>query len=76
MNIKLIGSKGNEKEIINKIVNDLNCSCSIEEVKEQDKDKYNIKHLPAIIIDNVVVSEDSKLSTNEIKNVIFQFIET
>lgn len=76
MKIRLIGSNKKERKIINKIVNDLNCPCDIEELQEQDKDKYNIRRLPAIIIDNIVVSEDSQLTTSEFKNVIYQFTET
>ncbi len=76
MKIKLVGSKDEERKMINEVLNNLNCSVDIEEITENNKFKYHIKHTPAIIIDNIVISEDSKLSKNELKNVIEQFLET
>ena len=64
MLVRLIGSKGKEKKIINDVVKNLNCTVDIEEISVSDKDKYNIKHIPAIIIENVVISDVQELSKN------------
>lgn len=75
MKIRLVGGRGKEKKIINEVIKDLNFSIDIEEISEENKSKYNIKRTPAIIIENVVISEASKLSMNEFKEVIYQFME-
>ncbi len=76
MKIKLVGSKENERQLINEVLHNLNCSVDIEELSTDNRFKYNIKHTPAIIIDNVVIDEVSKLSKNELRCVIQQFLET
>lgn len=76
MLVRLIGSKGKEKKIINDVVKNLNCTVDIEEISVSDKDKYNIKHIPAIIIENVVISDVQELSKNELSDIMYQFLET
>lgn len=76
MKIKLVGSKEEDRQLIKEVLHNLNCCVDIEEINEENKFKYHIKHTPAIIIDNVVISEDSKLSKNELRCVIQQFLET
>lgn len=76
MKIRLVGGKGKDKKVIDEVVKDLNCSIDIEEISEENKKDYNIKHTPAIIIENVVISEDSELSYHELKDVLYQFMET
>lgn len=76
MNIRLVGSKENDKKIINEVVKSLNYNFSIEEVEDDYKDKYHIKHTPAIIVENVMITDYSKLSIKELKNILIQFIET
>ena len=76
MVIRLIGSKGKEKKIINDVVKNLNCTVDIQEISLSDKDKYNIKHIPAIIIENVVISDIQELSKNELSDIMYQFLES
>lgn len=76
MNIRLVGSKDNDKKIINEVVKSLNYNFSIEEVDDDYKVKYHIKYTPAIIVENVVITDYSKLSIKELKNILIQFIET
>lgn len=76
MVIRLIGSKGKEKKIINDVVKNLNCTVDIQEISLSDKDKYNIKHIPAIIIENVVISDVQELSKNELSDIMYQFLES
>ena len=76
MLVRLIGSKGKEKKIINDVVKNLNCTVDIEEISVSDKDKYNIKHIPAIIIENVVISDVQELSKNELSDIMYQFLES
>ena len=75
LKIRLIGNDG-EKRKIKEIVNNLNCNVDIEEIPIQDKLKYNIKYTPAMIIDNVVVGDLSKLSDDELKEIVNDFLET
>lgn len=76
MKIRLIGSNGKEKQKIDEVVKTLECQASIEEISATDRTKYDIKYTPAIIIENVVISEGQELSMNELKDVVYQFIET
>lgn len=76
MVIRLVGSKGKEKKIINDVVKNLNCTVDIQEISLSDKDKYNIKHIPAIIIENVVISDVQELSKNELSDIMYQFLES
>lgn len=76
MKIRLVGSKDNDKKKINEVVKSLNYNFSIEEVDDDYKVKYNIKHTPAIIISDVAITDYSKLSIKELKNILIQFIET
>lgn len=75
MQIRLIGSKENDKKKLHEVVNDLNYNFSIIE-DDNYKIKYHIKHTPAIIVGNVIITDYSKLSIKELKNVLIQFIET
>lgn len=75
MVIRLIGSKGKEKKIINDVVKNLNCTVDIQEISLSDKEKYNIKHTPAIIIENVVIGDVQELSKNELSDIMYQFLE-
>lgn len=76
MKIRLVGSDGKDKKIINDVVKNLDCSIEIEEISLQDKDKYNIKHTPALIIENVIISDIKELSKNELNDIMYQFLET
>ena len=76
MNIKLVGSKEKDKRKINEVIKDLNYNFSIEEVDDNYKVKYHIKHTPAIIVENVIITDYSKLSIKELTNALIQFTET
>lgn len=76
MKIRLVGSDGRDKKIINDVVKNLDCSIEIEEISLQDKDKYNIKHTPALIIENVIISDIKELSKKELNDIMYQFLET
>lgn len=75
MKVRLVGSKGKDKKIIDDIIKSFDCSIDIEEISLIDKDKYNIKHTPAIIIENVVIDDLNELSKNELSDIIYQFLE-
>lgn len=74
MKITIIGKNKLIKNKIKNIINDF----KIKDVEIIDNkfDKYKIKYTSAIIIDNVLIDDANKLTYNEIKNVIYQFIET
>lgn len=75
LKIRLIGGSIGQKDKITKVVNNLNEEADVEIIPARDKFKYNIKYTPAMIIDNVVVSDINKLSDDELKSVCYQFIE-
>ena len=76
MKVRLVGSDGKDKKIINDVVKNLDCSIEIEEISSSDKDKYNIKHIPAMIIENVIIGDINELSKNELSDIVYQFLET
>jgi len=69
-------TKGFEHVVHVRPMMSLSNSYSIEEVDDDYKVKYHIKHTPAIIVENVVITDYSKLSIKELKNILIQFIET
>ena len=74
MKITILGKNKLIKKEINNIINDL--KLKDVEIIDNKFDKYKIKYTSAIIIDNVLIDDANKLTYNEIKNVIYQFIET
>lgn len=74
MKITIIGKDKKVKQEINNIVHDLKLTDVI--ITNNKDDKYNIKYTSAIIIDNVLIDDAKELSYKEMKNVIYQFIET
>ena len=74
MRITIIGKDKKVKQEINNIVHDLKLTDVI--ITNNKDDKYNIKYTSAIIIDNVLIYDAKELSYKEMKNVIYQFIET
>ena len=67
--IKIVGSKNHNGIKLIKNIKKINCDIDIR-VKELNDDyylkKYNIKNIPAIVIDGKKVSEGKVLSTREI----------
>ena len=74
MRITIIGKDKKVKQEINNIVHDLKLTDVI--ITNNKDDKYNIKYTSAIIIDNVLIDDAKELSYKEMKNVIYQFIQT
>jgi|GEM_PF-6693793 hypothetical protein len=74
MRITIIGKDKKVKQEINNIVHDLKLTDVI--ITNNKDDKYKIKYTSAIIIDNVLIDDAKELSYKEMKNVIYQFIET
>ena len=74
MRITIIGKDKKVKQEINNIVHDLKLTDVI--ITNNKDDEYNIKYTSAIIIDNVLIDDAKELSYKEMKNVIYQFIET
>ena len=74
MRITIIGKDKKVKQEINNIVHDLKLTDVI--ITNNKDDKYTIKYTSAIIIDNVLIDDAKELSYKEMKNVIYQFIET
>lgn len=74
MKITILGKNKLIKKEINNIINDL--KLTDVEVINNENNKYNIKYTSAIIIDNVLIDDANELSYAEMKNVIYQFIET
>ena len=74
MKITILGKNKLIKKEINNIINDL--KLTDVEVINNENNKYNIKYTSAIIIDNVLIDDAKELSYKEMKNVIYQFIET
>jgi hypothetical protein len=75
MKIRLVNGNGKDLFKIKKIVNSLHIKTEIEEVTINDDAAYNIKHTPAIIIDNVVISGMNNMTVNDLEIVFKQFIE-
>ena len=74
MKITILGKNKLIKKEINNIINDL--KLTDVEVINNENNKYNIKYTSAIIIDNALIDDANELSYTEMKNVIYQFIET
>ena len=74
MKITILGKNKLIKKEINNIINDL--KLTDVEVINNENNKYNIKYTSAIIIDNVLIDDANELSYTDMKNVIYQFIET
>ena len=74
MKITILGKNKLIKKEINNLINDL--KLTDVEVINNENNKYNIKYTSAIIIDNVLIDDANELSYTEMKNVIYQFIET
>ncbi len=74
MKITILGKNKLIKRELKNIINDL--KLTDVEIINNENNKYNIKYTSAIIIDNVLIDDANDLSYNEMKNVIYQFIET
>ncbi len=73
--IKIIGSNCSNgmrlKKIIKRVSDDNHVSVVINELnKAQDKKRYNVNMIPAIVVDNKIISQGKILSDREIKKLI------
>ena len=79
MEIKVIGvdSKNGIKLIknIEKVEKEMKLKFNVSKVSSQNRDKYVIREVPALIIDNDIISKGCVLTEREIKNIIKEKIE-
>ena len=79
MEIKVIGvdSKNGIKLIknIEKVEKEMKLKFNISKVSSQNRDKYGIREVPALMIDNDIISKGSVLTEREIKNIIKEKME-
>lgn len=79
MNLKIIGADcSNGMKIIknlNKVERELNLSFDIEKISASEKEKYNVRVIPTLIIDDKIVSEGNVVQERNLKNIIKNLIE-
>ena len=79
MEIKIIGvdSKNGMKLLrnISKVEKEMKCKLNVLKISSKNRDKYGIREVPTLIVENDIVSRGSVLSDREIKNIIKEKIE-
>lgn len=74
MNLKVIGADcSNGMKIIknlNKVERELNIPLNIEKISSSEKEKYNVRVIPTLIIENKIVSEGNVIHERNLKNII------
>lgn len=74
MNLKVIGADcSNGMKIIknlNKVERELNIPLNIEKISSSEKEKYNVRVIPTLIIKNKIVSEGNVIHERNLKNII------
>lgn len=74
MNLKVIGADcSNGMKIIknlNKVERELNIPLNIEKISSSEKEKYNVRVIPTLIIENKIVSEGNVMHERNLKNII------
>lgn len=79
MEIKVIGvdSKNGIKLMknIEMVEKEMKLKFNVSKVSSKNRDKYGIREVPALIIDDDVISKGSVLTEREIKNIIKEKIE-
>ena len=79
MEIKVIGvdSKNGIKLIknIEKVEKEMKLKFNVSKVSSQNRDKYGIREVPALMIDNDIISKGCVLTEREIKNIIKEKME-
>lgn len=58
---------------LNKVERSNKTLLHIQKISSKDKDRYNVKKVPTLIIDNKVISSGKVLSEREISNYIKAF---
>lgn len=79
MNLKVIGADcSNGMKIIknlNKVERELNIPLNIEKISSSQKEKYNVRVIPTLIIENKIVSEGNVIHEKNLKNIIKMNVE-
>ena len=79
MEIKLIGvdSKNGMRLLknIEKVEKEIKCKFNILKIASKNRDKYGIREVPALMIENDLVSKGCVLTEREIKNIIKEKLE-
>lgn len=79
MNLKIIGADcSNGMKIIknlNKVERELNLSFNIEKISMSEKEKYNVRVIPTLIIDDKIISEGNVIQERNLKNIIKSLVE-
>ena len=74
MDLKVIGADcSNGMKIIknlNKVERELNIPLNIEKISSSEKEKYNVRVIPTLIIENKIVSEGNVMHERNLKNII------
>ena len=79
MEIKVVGvdSKNGIKLLknIEKVEKEMKLKFNISKVSSQNRDKYGIREVPALIIDNEIISKGCVLMEKEIKSIFKEKME-
>lgn len=79
MEIKIIGvdSKNGIKLIknIEKVEKEMKLKFNVSKVSSKNRDKYGIREVPALMIENDIISKGCVLTEREIKNIIKEKME-
>lgn len=79
MNFKIIGADcSNGMKILKniyKVEREIEIPISIEKVSSKDKEKYGIKVIPTLMLEDKVISSGNVMSDRELKNLIKQTLE-
>ena len=77
MKVKIVGANcSNGMKILknlNKVERELDMNFDIEKIDANDKKKYNVTVIPALIIEDKIVSSGNVLTDREIENYIKEY---
>ena len=79
MNFKIIGADcSNGMKIIKniyKVEREIEIPISIERVNAKDKEKYGIKVIPTLLLEDKIISSGNVITDRELKNLIKESLE-
>ena len=79
MNFKIIGADcSNGMKILKniyKVEREIEIPISIEKISSKDKDRYGIKVIPTLMLEDKVISSGNVMTDRELKNLIKQTLE-
>ncbi len=74
MNLKLIGADTSNgikiMKIIRKVQKDLNCEIDVTEVLCNEKEKYNIKIIPTLLLNDIPITSGNVISEKELYKIM------